>query len=384
MRIDVQIAPAIINWVISQTQLSELSKEVANNLQAWKNGDKTPTFSQIENASKATGIPLGYFFLQTPPHEDKSLIKCRTIDSVTANNPSRDLMNTIHDMKMIQDWMREQLIADGVDPLDYVGKFKDNAKTVAENTRKILDIDIDWYKKVANNDSFGYFRSAISESGVIVMANGIVGGNTHRPLNVDEFRAFTIIDEYAPLIFINSNDSNGAKLFSLLHEFAHVCLGHNSFFNDRNGIGNKVSKIETICNAVAAEIIVPQALFAKEWSGLIKDNTKKQVITKLSSKFKCGTIVVARKALDNGYISSGLYNEVFQLAVKRYNEQRKKKSAGGDYYNTLSSRIDKRFLRKLAASVAEGNTLYEDAYRFTNTNRVTFEKLINQGGGNNG
>lgn len=384
MRIDVQIAPAIINWVISQTQLSELSKEVANNLQAWKNGDKTPTFSQIENASKATGIPLGYFFLQTPPHEDKSLIKCRTIDSVTANNPSRDLMNTIHDMKMIQDWMREQLIADGVDPLDYVGKFKDNAKTVAENTRKILDIDIDWYKKVANNDSFGYFRSAISESGVIVMANGIVGGNTHRPLNVDEFRAFTIIDEYAPLIFINSNDANGAKLFSLLHEFAHVCLGHNSFFNDRNGIGNKVSKIETICNAVAAEIIVPQALFAKEWSGLIKDNTKKQVITKLSSKFKCGTIVVARKALDNGYISSGLYNEVFQLAVKRYNEQRKKKSAGGDYYNTLSSRIDKRFLRKLAASVAEGNTLYEDAYRFTNTNRVTFEKLINQGGGNNG
>lgn len=384
MRMDVQIAPAIINWVISQTQLGELSQEVANNLQAWKNGDKTPTFNQIENASKATGIPLGYFFLQTPPVEDKSLIECRTIDSLTVKNPSRDLMNTIHDMEMIQDWMREQLIADGFDPLDYVGKSRANAKEIAESIRKILDIEIDWYKKVVNGDSFGYIRSAISESGVIVMANGVVGNNTHRPLSVDEFRAFTIIDEYAPLIFINSNDSNGAKLFSLFHEFAHVCLGHNSFFNDRYGIGEKVSKIETVCNAVAAELIVPQDLFIKEWNSVINGNTEKQAIIKLSSKFKCGTMVVARRALDNGFIPFGVYKEISQLAVKLYNEQRKKKSAGGDYYNTLSSRIDKRFLCKLAASVAEGNTLYMDAYRLTNTNRNTFEKLINQGEINNG
>jgi len=34
------------------------------------------------------------------------------------------------------------------------------------------------------------------------MMNGIVRGNTHRPLDVNEFRAFTIIDEYAPLIFM--------------------------------------------------------------------------------------------------------------------------------------------------------------------------------------
>ena len=45
------------------------------------------------------------------------------------------------------------------------------------------------------------------------MMSGIVGNNTHRPLNIDEFRAFSVIDEYAPLIFINSNDSINGKLF---------------------------------------------------------------------------------------------------------------------------------------------------------------------------
>ncbi len=380
MKVNVSITPTIINWIISQIQMSELSKEVTDNLQAWKNGDKTPTFNQIENASKATGIPLGYFFLQTPPVEDVSLIEHRTMDSISLKNPSRNLLNTIHDMEMIQDWMREQLISDGFDPLDYVGKFKTNDNKIDQSVRTILDIDIDWYKKVTDVDPFSYIRNKMSNSGVIVMVNGVVGSNTHRPLNVNEFRAFTLIDKYAPLVFINSNDSNGAKLFSLLHEFAHICLGENSLFNDRYSTGEKVSKIETICNAIAAEIIVPQQLFAKEWNTAISGNTEKQAISKLASKFKCGTMVVARKALDNGLITFGLYKEISQLAVKNYNEQRKKKSAGGNYYNTLSSKIDKRFLSKLAASVAEGKTLYVDAYRFTNTNRNTFDKLIKQGG----
>ena len=86
------------------------------------------------------------------------------------------------------------------------------------------------------------------------MMSGIVGNNTHRPLSIDEFRAFSVIDEYAPLIFINSNDSTNGKLFSLLHEFSHICIGENSLFNDRYSTGKKVRKVETLCNAVAAEV----------------------------------------------------------------------------------------------------------------------------------
>jgi len=66
--------------------------------------------------------------------------------------------------------------------------------------------------------------------------NGVVRQNTHKKLNIKEFRAFTLIDDYAPLIFINSNDSQNGKLFSLLHEAVHIWLGISNFYNDDNSI----------------------------------------------------------------------------------------------------------------------------------------------------
>ena len=81
------------------------------------------------------------------------------------------------------------------------------------------------------------------------MMNGVVGNNTHRKLSVNEFRAFTLIDEYAPLIFINTADSKNGKLFSILHEFVHVLLGKNSFYNDEYGTNMYNSAEERFCNA---------------------------------------------------------------------------------------------------------------------------------------
>lgn len=52
-----------------------------------------------------------------------------------------------------------------------------------------------------------------------------------RGLDIKEFRAFCFADEYAPLIFINANASVEERLFALVYEFMHVCLGKNSVFN---------------------------------------------------------------------------------------------------------------------------------------------------------
>ncbi len=93
----------------------------------------------------------------------------------------------------------------------------------------------------------------------------------------------TIVDDWAPLIFINAADSNGAKLFSILHEVVHIWLSRSDLFNDRQSRVSGVSKIEVVCNAVAGELIVPGNVFLNKWN--ICDMEIFEKITGLAAKF---------------------------------------------------------------------------------------------------
>lgn len=386
MRVDVTISKDILDWVMSRIHLEDISSTVAQRLLQWYNGEKTPTFNQIEEASRATGIPLGYFFLTTPPKEALPLLDYRTVDSLELQKPSRNLIDTIHNMEQIQEWAKEELVRSGTSVLPFVGSLANSSQHVefVAEIREILNLPIDWFSHSKNpDDSFKYIRSKISDAGVIVMMNGIVGNNTHRPLAIDEFRAFALVDPYAPLVFINSNDSTSGRLFSLLHELVHILMGMNNFYNDRYSAHGQINPAETICNAVAAEIIVPDVLFVSKWNETIAQSNAEATIASLARSFKCGMIVIARKALDHRFITKQLYAKVSQLAVQLYNEHKKKsqESPGGDFYKTAVSRIDQRFFRMLVGSVAEGRTLHSEAFRLTNTNRSTFHELREQTGG---
>lgn len=375
--VKVHIAPNMLEWILQQTQNVKLSDKVAGYLQSWVNGEKEPTFSQIEQVSKNTGIPLGYFFLKEPPKEDLSIIEYRTVDSIELDHPSRNLIDTLYDMKQIQNWMRDTILSDEDAPLIFVGSLKNesSAEAFANKVRDILELDKEWYTRVKSvEESFKYLREKISSAGVIVMMNGVVRNNTHRVLSIDEFRAFTLVDAYAPLIFINSRDSANGKVFSLLHEFAHICIGEPSLFNAQENSSNLVSNKETLCNAVAAELLVPQEVFCELWESRISDEWER-IVEYLAKTFKCSTTVIARRACDNDFIDLEQYRRV---AEKAKYFSKKKNGSGGNFYNTAGSRIDHHFLEALADSVKVGKTAPTEAFQLTNTNYATFTNLVDR------
>jgi Zn-dependent peptidase ImmA (M78 family) len=372
------VSPAVVDWVIGQIGTSTTPLNALDILKAWQTGVKTPTFDEIETVSKKTRIPLGYFFLQTPPKEKIKLMEYRTIASAESQIPSRDLIDTIIDMEQIVDWTREYLISESSEINPIVGKLKNetNIAVIADYIRQVLDLSVNWFE--TTEASFNYLRDRMSETGIIIMLSGIVRNNTHRPLNIDEFRAFTIIDTFAPLIFINATDSASGRLFSLLHEFTHICLGVNNLFNDRYSSGKGVNKLETLCNAIAAEILVPSSIFGNAWNNSNSQLTSiDETIEKVARFFKCGNVIIARKALDTGKIDLATYDEIVRKAIQRYKEQKlTPKNGGGDFYRTKKNRIDKRFFTFVVDSVSRGKTLYSEAFKLTDTNRHTFSELI--------
>jgi Zn-dependent peptidase ImmA (M78 family) len=220
--------------------------------------------------------------------------------------------------------------------------------------------------------SFTMLRDFFENIGILILQNGIVGQNPHRSLSIDEFRAFTLIDDYAPLVFINNKDTEGGKLFSLLHEAVHIWLGIHSFYNDNSGLVFNVGPLETLCNAVAAELLVPNAHFINEWNNQPNLSVNKKV-ENIVQYFHCGHVTIARRALDNKYIDQSQYEKIVANLTAN---SRKVNQDGGDYYRTAKSRYGISLILALDSSIQEGKTTYTEAFRLTNTSRKTFDTLV--------
>lgn len=314
----------------------------------------------------------------------------RTVDSLAVQEPSRNLIDTVDMMADAQEWMIEYVQDNGQEPLSFVARDKKEkaASVIASHIRDTLKLDTVWFENSKNAvESFRILRQRLEDSGIMVMMSGTVGSNTHRKLSVDEFRAFTLVDPYVPLIFINVCDSDNGKLFSLLHETAHIWIGTNSFYNEPYASDHKVSSAEFLCNAVAAELLVPEAVFMAQWDQeSIPDLMNR--IEELAKYFKCSKYVIIRRALDYQKVSPAKYNEIVHSLQKQYkqwkNSQVQEKGSGGNYYRTLGSKLDHRFVNALAQSAREGKTQYTEVYRLTNTNRKTFSRLVDEIGGAKG
>ena len=204
--------------------------------------------------------------------------------------------------------MSEYAVENGQEELEYVGSAAGatDVMSVADDIRKKLNIQVDWYSDRQNaKESLRFLKRKMENLHVLIMMSGIVGNNTRRKLSVDEFRAFTLVNKYAPLIFINSCDSDNGKLFSILHELAHVWVGENSFYNAPIHANLENREVEKFCNAVAAEILIPTQMFLQKW-----DRNQDKILDKLekiAKTFRCSRFVVVRKALDCGKISQKAY-----------------------------------------------------------------------------
>ena len=381
--VSVPVHAPVIDWIVQNIHEDQVAPDVLDQLSAWKTGEKQPTLKQLEAMSRKTRIPFGYFLLQTPPDEDIALAEYRTIGSKRRQKPSRELIDILDQMTAIQDWMRNELRREQSDALPLVGScsLHDSATKIAQRIRDALALRTNWYRKESSAEAnFNRIRNMLTQHGVLVFTGGKIGANTHRPLDIREFRAFTLVDAYAPLIFINTTDTANGRLFSLLHETVHVWLGENSLFNNPEWSDERVSLLEQKCNAVAAELLVPAAEFPNVWdvSIPVEDMTERA-----ARHFRCSEAVILRRAYEMKRIPRDVYARMLVLQKEQWEriKAHKKKTGGGDFYKTLLSNLDHRFLAALERSVIQGNTQDTDAYRLTATNRRTYRGALERMGG---
>jgi len=370
----VQVSRQLLRWACERSRIDQFELVVRfPQLEEWERGEKQPTLKQLETFAKATHTPIGYFFLPEPPVERIPIQDFRTVRE-GSSRPSADLLDTIYAMQRRQDWLREERREGEGEPLGFVGsaRLADEPEAAGREMRRFIGLDDGWASEVKSwTEAVGELRRRIERLGVIAVINGVVGNNTSRKLDVQEFRGFALTDPYAPLIFVNGADAKSAQMFTLAHELAHVWLGREGEgISGFEGIFPGNQRVEKFCDRAAAEFLVPAAELKRAWPAVKQE---RDVFERLARQFKVSPIVAGRRAMDLRLIGRDAFFRFYSEYTQRERE-RTKASGGGDFYNTQNTRLGATFALSVMRAALEGRLSFKEAYDLTGLRGGAFQE----------
>ncbi|NBC08940.1 MAG: ImmA/IrrE family metallo-endopeptidase [Bacteroidetes bacterium] len=359
-------------------QLSDLSKALQlaeDKIAAWETGEEQPTFRQAQKLAERLRVPLPYLFLASPPQENSPIADLRTLRNEARATFSLDFKEVLNDSLQKQNWYREYLQNTGqASPLEFIGKYsvESDVKTVARDIQAVLGLDEELRKSARNKPDFlSKLVQQAEAAGILVLISGVVKNNNHRKLAVEEFRGFVLSDSVAPLVFINGNDTEAAKLFTFVHELAHLWVGASGVSNVevKSAVENDFDQLERFCNQVAAEVLIPAEDFQSIWqSDLSLEENLQQY-----RHYKVSDLVLLIRARQLRRISSTEFQQAYATRISWY--KNRKRSSGGNFKNTLPARNSKLLTSALITATLEGQTLYRDAARMLNVKVETLKKV---------
>ena len=383
MSVRVEVRPELLEWARARSGIDE---EVWDRrfprYETWLGGQASPTIKQLEEFARKTYTPVGFFFLDEPPTEEVPIPDFRTVrDQPLASvggEVSADLLDTVYVCQARQEWYRDNQLLNGEAPLDFVGNstLRTPTSDVVDQMRVVLDWTVETRQRLNSLDAaLTRLRENAETAGVLVMISGIVGSNTHRKLDPDEFRGFALADPYAAVVFVNGADSKAAQVFTLAHELAHIWLGETAL-SDVNPESTRTYAPERWCNQAAAELLVPMDEFRLVFdpaSGL------RSQLQPLAERFRVSTQVVLGRMREADALSWDQFMAELGAEKERVAELVAERGGGGNYYNTKAVQVGKRFARELIASTLEGRTPYTEAFRLLDVKKTTtFEGLGQQ------
>ena len=370
MSTHVAVTQSVLAWALQRADRSyEEAVEKFPKLGDWLSGEAMPRLRELEKFASFTHVSLGALVMPEPPDEALPIADMRTRESMVIERPSGNLLDTIDRYQQFQDWYHDYAREQGAQKLPFLGSVstQDNPHMVAHRVRELLLLDR------VNATSPDQWRrdivKALEDVGVLVMMSGIVGNNTHRPLSTDEFRGFSLYDDLAPLIFVNlAGESYGAQNFTLVHEFAHLLAGHSALSGGDHLLGGTGE--EAWCNRVAALALLPDdALAAFDAAQSLQDYRV------AARRFGVSAEVALHRLYGARRINEERYYELLDAVRADYGGETHS-SGGGNFYNTLTTRLGRPLATAIVTSTLEGRIGFTEGFRMIGSHkREVFDEL---------
>lgn len=332
----VTIRESLKRWAFETTDLddSTLANIVEKNkwLQKTSSIYLQPTVKQLGGFASRLHVSFGSLLLDNPPKAEDIRLAFRTRKNAPAN-VSLNVRDIIYEMKRKQAWFKEESgMANQKLSLIGCANGMNNKETL--NTLENL-LKLNYFKSA--RELYNDLRDQLALLGVLNMQKGGAGLGTQRPLAISEMRAFVLLDDFAPLIFINQKDSYTARIFSLVHEFVHILHGSDELLSTMQ---EDIAEERNI-NKVVSAFLMPKDKFNN-----LYDNYD---IIKIAQYFNVSPYAAAIRAQQIGLIKT-----IDEVELPTEPATQKKSSGGNSYFNALRLN-DKRYMNALIAAQEKGN-----------------------------
>lgn len=293
----------------------------------WERGERRPTTNQLITLAHKLDRTPAFFYLDNIPDEEAPLSEFRTINNLPLENVSPKLISVIREARRNRDELIRLYQAGNRSP-ESVPKYpvtNEPVTAIAKEVREWLGVTYEMQTSwTGSSNALTNWKNLLEEQDVYVLQ--------YPSVEVSESRGFTIAEDVFPVIGINSRDSYNARIFTLIHELAHVLFRNSVLINDSltEYFGNSRT-LEQKCNRLAAEILVPSEYVAEEFN---RNEPSIREIKRASNRFRVSGYVMLIRLLNLDLITQEEYNDLLP-EFSFYNQNSGGGNGGDSYYNRI-------------------------------------------------
>ena len=310
--IPAHVNPKLLQWAresarLSLSQAAASSKFDSETLEAWEKGRGGPSIAQLRDLGKAYKRPISVFFLAEPPKGFSPQKEFRRLPGVIPGEESSELIQAIREASY-----RRQAA------LDLIEILKESVEVIPSKLDPNFDpefgdsiirqsLGISWKDQLRwpkPHNALNVWKSAIEAQSILIFQTSEVP--------IEEMRGTCIPDQPLPVIVINSKDAPHGRIFSLIHEYAHI-LFHSSGHQTTRMEGNATpaqQPLEVAANAFSASALLPREEFLSEsvrYPGAMEGNDDQLKL--LAQRVKVSPEAVLRRLVKLGHASENTYQK---------------------------------------------------------------------------
>src|SRR3989339_1099853 len=255
--IAVNVEPSVLKWLIessgwTQEEIAQRLKTSTQNIAKMESGEKKPSFRQLKEFAVIFKRPVASFLLSKPLAEKPKPKDYRMLPDKT-NKFDKKTVFIMRHARRLQELSKELSRNVDYETKSKIEKFKilDDSETVALGFREKFSLTEEKQRKFKTSyELFNYLRDILEDQNIYLFQFS---------MPIEDARGFVFADESPNVIVVNTKDNIEARIFSSMHEFAHILLGE-SVIDLPDAIYIFKDDVEKWCNEFSSAFLLPKNL----------------------------------------------------------------------------------------------------------------------------